>query len=190
MSHPARSRPEAAGRATRHRRAARARTLTGSALLAAGFLLWLWYHVTASGEAHSYTDGEAPPRSVQLHAADRYVLGYPGGLPAIQRAGVRAQALRCTAVTPTGGSTVLQLAVEPDGTKATDQIASFRAPGTGRVHVACQGLPAVYVDNASGDPSGVLLVAATVLLALGAPIALSGARGMWPAARRPVAASA
>lgn len=168
-----------------------ARTVAGLALVAVGVLLWAGYHVVARGEAHSYTDGAAPPAYVTLHAGARYTLGYPGGRPAAERQGVSPDALTCTA-TPRGGApTRLQVAAEASGTKATTQIASFRAPFGGPARVRCAGLSPVYVDNATGDPSGYLLVLATIALAVGVPVLLSAGRlvlaGRAPAEPEPAA---
>ena len=50
------------------------------------------------------------------------------------------------------------------------------ATDTGRAHIACTGVRAVYVDSVTGDPSGYLLLLATGALVVGVPLLLSGLR--------------
>lgn len=155
-----------------HRRAAAA----GLVLVVAGLLLWALYPFVAAEESHSFAPGQSAARLVHLHKGTHYQLGIPGGVRAARKAGVTPQALRCSAAPAGGSASSLAITAEQPDTKATNQIASFVAPFTARVHVTCSGLGAVYVDNAEADPSGYLLVSATVALVIGAPLLLAGVR--------------
>ncbi len=160
----------------------------GLLLVAAGLVLWGLYHAAATREQHSFTSGEAPPQNVQLHAGTTYRLGVPGGVAAELKVGVTPASLQCAAELTGGAVSRLSLTAEQTDTKATDQIASFRAPTTGPAHVACAQLSEVYVDNATSDPSGFLLVLATAALVVGVPLVLSGLRRRTPSSTPPAAA--
>jgi hypothetical protein len=76
----------------------------------------------------------------------------------------------------------LRTTPESSDTKATDVIGSFVAPVTGRIHVDCQHWGSVFVpdaDDASGDPSGWLLLLASLLLLVGGGTALSAGWSGW-----------
>jgi len=164
-------------------------TLGGLVLTLLGLGLWVLYRVQAGTEAHSFTPDSVAPRTVQLTAGHQYHLSIPGGVHVEPSLGVEPSLLACT-IAPTGGAAApLSLSAEDSGSKATNQIASFVAPYSGRVHIACTGLPQVFVDDADdvgGDLSGLWLVLATISLAIGLPMTLSALRG---SGRRPRPAS-
>jgi hypothetical protein len=141
------------------------------------------YRVLAGTEPHSYAQG-APPEAVRLIGGHTYSLAIRGGVPTEQQLGIPPTALRCAVSGPGIGVRPLTLRPEASDTKAINQIATFVAPVTGRVHLSCAGLTAVYVDdaaNAPADRAGLALLLATIALTLGIPLALSALRG----ARRP-----
>ncbi len=150
--------------------------VAGAALVALGALLWVVSRVVAGGEAHAFAPGHAPPRQVQLVQNHTYRLAIPGGVAAERRLDVDRSALTCYVQREGQDRLALRLTDEAADTKAVDTIASFVAPYGGRTHVSCAGLPRVYVEGTSGDPSGLLLVLATIALAVGVPLVLSGLR--------------
>lgn len=150
--------------------------VVGAVLVALGAVLWVLSRVVAGGEAHAFAPGHAPPRLVNLVANHTYRLAVHGGVGAEQRLGVPPARPSCTA-SPDGGQAVaLRLTAETSSTKAVDTIASFQAPFTGPAHLRCGGLPAVYVEGVGSDPSGWLLVLATIALTIGVALLLSGLR--------------
>lgn len=148
----------------------------GIALLVLGFGLWAVYRLSVSSERHAFAAGAIAPTYVEVTAGKTYRIAAPGGVQRESDAGVDPSALRCS-VTPQGAPAV-QLAITPEqaGSKATDQVATFVAPVTGKVHIDCRGGSEVFVDDAddaAADRSGLWLVLATIMLAIGAPVTLS-----------------
>lgn len=163
------------------------RTAAGVVLLVIGAGLWLAYRLLAGTEPHSYAQGVAPA-SVRLTAGQTYSLAIRGGMPAAQRLGIPPTALRCAASGPGIGVRPLTLRPEAADTKAINQIATFVAPVTGRVHVSCAGLTGVFVDDAADAPpdhAGLALLLATIALTLGVPLALSALRSSRRSRRSP-----
>jgi hypothetical protein len=150
--------------------------VAGAVLIALGALLWVLSRVAATGEAHAFAPGHAPPRQVQLVQNHTYRLAIPGGLPAERRVGVTPSALACQAQRAGEDRVALRLTDESTSTKAVDTIASFIAPYGGAAHLTCTGLRRVYVEGVGSDPAGLLLVLATIALAVGVPLLLSGLR--------------
>lgn len=150
----------------------------GVALLVLGLGFWAVFRITWGSEQHSYARGIAPTY-VQLQRGHTYSLDLRGGVAAERQLGLDPQALSCAA-TPPGGSPIgLRVTPESTGTKAINQIGTFVAPRTGRVHVDCNGLPALFVDNADNaqaDVSGWWLLLATAALTVGVPLTLSVVR--------------
>lgn len=149
-------------------------------LTIAGLALWALYRVQAGSEAHSFSPGALAPNTVHVTQAHIYHLSIPGGVQAENALGIDSSVLRCTIAPAGGAATGLAIAAEGDGSKATNQIASFFAPFTGRAHLACAGLPPVFVDDADDakpDLSGLWLVLATICLTIGIPLLLSVLRG-------------
>ena len=150
----------------------------GVVLVVLGAGLWLVFRLVAGTEAHAYSDGP-PPESVQIIKGHTYTLAIRGGVLAAQNLGVSPSTLRCTAASPQIGVRPLRVSPEASDTKAVNQIATFTAPVTGRVHVTCAGLGTVFVDdavNASADHAGLALLLATIALTVGIPLTLSAVR--------------
>lgn len=160
----------------------------GVLLIALGALCWLLYAIQSGREQHAYAHGGAPPNYVQLEAGQQYWIAIPGGVRSEVSAGLDPANLKCTLTRPDGNAEELTLAVENSDSNATDQIASFIADTSGQRHVDCTGIGSVYVDNAvdSGtDWSGVWLVLASVLLAIGFPLTLAALRAASKATDTP-----
>lgn len=153
---------------------------TAVVLVVLGLGMWAIYRLTTGGEQHSFARGGAAPTYVQVTAGKRYSIGVRDGVRAIKRLGIDPARLAC-GITPTGGQAQqLTITADADTTKAVNQVATFVAPLSGRVHIDCPGLIAVFVDNADDagtDPSGWWLVLATIALATGLPLLLSVLRG-------------
>lgn len=157
--------------------------VAGVALLVVGAGLWFGYRLLAGTEPHSYAQG-VPPEAVRLIRGHTYSLAIRGGVPAEQQLGIPPTALRCAVSGSRIGVRPLTLRPEASDTKAINQIATFAAPVTGRVHLSCAGLTAVFVDDAADAPpdhAGLVLLLATIALTLGIGLALSALRS----ARRP-----
>lgn len=141
-------------------------------------LLVLW-RIASGTEQHSWDRSAVPPAYAELVSGHSYAISLPGGVPAAHRQNVSPDSLSCS-ISGTGvGTQDLTLTTEQDGTKATQQIASFVSPVTGAVQVSCAHLPPVFVDdaeNARFDWAGVLVWAGAAALAVGLPLGLSSLR--------------
>jgi hypothetical protein len=157
-------------------------------LLAVGVLCWLSSRLAARTENHAYSTGAMPPTSVHVTAGRTYHLAYPGGVAALEGQGIDPGSLQCQWSQAGGSRHTLSLVTEPPTTLARNVVASFQADTTGAIHVACDALGAMFVDDADdakGDPSGWFLLVATLLLTAGVPLTLSGLRGAGPASAGP-----
>jgi len=168
--------------------------LAGGLLVLIGLVSWVVYAVQSRGEQHSYAPGKAPPTYVRLERGHTYWLAIPAGVPAVTAAGLDSTRLQCTAAAPGQAPGALNVAGEQTGTKLTTRIGSFVAGADGSVHIECKGIGDVYVDNAADagyDWSGLALVIASLALAIGLPLTLSGLRRLpQPAATPPPAEAA
>jgi hypothetical protein len=160
----------------------------GVVLVLAGLVSWALYAVQARAEQHSYTAGGNPPADVRIESGHTYWLAIHGGVQRETVLGVQPSTLQCTAAAPGQGPGALELVAQQKGTKATDQIASFVASFTGTVHIECDRIGPVYVDNAADagfDWSGAWLVLAALTLVIGIPLTLSALRRLPGRERRP-----
>jgi hypothetical protein len=167
--------------------------IAGALLILVGLGCWALYVKTSRSEPHAYAPSGSPPRYVQVEVGETYRIAIPGGVPAVIGAGVDFESLRCTAAAPGQGPGALNLALEKTGQDPTriepsepiNDIASFVAAQTERLHVECAGLGPVFVDDAEdsqSDSSGLWLILASLALLIGIPLILSVLRG---AGRRP-----
>jgi hypothetical protein len=147
----------------------------GVLLVVAGIALWVLYRYQSGRQPDSFTTGGAPPSYVHVTSGKTYWLSIAGGVQKETSLGLDPAALKCTAATPGAGATGLAIQAESADTKAINQIASFVAPSTGKLHIECRALGTVYVDDADGtfDYASLWLVLATIALVLGIPLALS-----------------
>ena len=73
----------------------------------------------------------------------------------------------------------MEISAERVDTKATNTVAHFVAPVSGRLHIDCRNWGTMFVpdaNNRSTDVAGAFLVAAIVLLTIGAGLGLSALR--------------
>jgi hypothetical protein len=148
-------------------------------LVLLGLVFWALYALESGSERHSYAHGGAPPTYVQLQARHTYWVAIPGGVASEAAAGLQPSALHCDATAVGQAPGALAVTAEQVGTKATDQIGSFVAASTASVHVTCDGIGTVFVDDAadaSFDWAGAWLVLAVIALTVGLPLTLSGLR--------------
>lgn len=164
------------------------RPAVAAAVLLAGIVCAALARLVAGTEQHSYSPGAVAPASVRVTEGHLYRLAVPGGVTALTRRGVDVTTPRCSYLA--GGGVARPLTVQAAGadTKATDEVGTFVAPVGGNLHVDCLGWGPLFVDDADDaapDVSGWLLVATTVLLTVGAGLALSAARSASLGRRRP-----
>jgi hypothetical protein len=148
----------------------------------------LW-RVVSAGEHQPFAPGATPPSSVHVTRDKTYHLAVPGGVGALQSAGVPTitsstggsdtLALQCVWAVPGHSAQSLAVSAETVDTKAVDTVAAFNAPLTGRIRVRCDEWGTMFVPDADGhpgDPAGWYLVLTIVLLSVGVGLGLSALR--------------
>lgn len=129
-----------------------------------------------SSQALSTSRG-APPRYVHLSAGDTYMLSVPGGIGALNAAGLPQASIVCTSTDAASGQVnTLSLVAEPADSRATTAFARFTAVTTGLVAIDCLRWGAVYVDDADDAPRDMAfgyLLACAITLSIGAGLLLS-----------------
>jgi len=161
------------------------RGVAGVVLLLIGLAALGGWRLFSGAESQPFANGATPPATVHVTQNRTYSLAVPGGLPAMERAGVpttpsnAGDQLSLECAWSIGGTAAQSLTVTPEhvGTKAETTVAHFIAPATGDMRITCAHWGAMYVpdsDDRSGDPSGWMLVLATITLTLGGALALSG----------------
>jgi hypothetical protein len=150
-------------------------------LVILGGVCWAGFRALSGSENHAYSPGSVPPHTVRVTAGHTYELAYPGGVAALAGQGVDPASLQCQ-WSQRGSSTRQALAV--DGADPTtverNAVGQFLAPVSGAIHIACDSLGTMFVDDADdshADSAGWLLAAATIALTIGVPLALSALRG-------------
>lgn len=157
------------------------RLAVGVLLVLVGLVFWALYALLSGGERHSYAALANPPKYVRLVAGHQYWISVHGGVRREAELGVSPGALQCTAAGQGQAAVALSVTAERSDTKAIDQIASFTPEFSGYVQVQCQGIGLVYVDDAADAPrdwAGTWLLFASLSLAVGLPLTLSGIRGV------------
>lgn len=152
--------------------------VVGGLLVFAGLLSWVLYALSTGHERHSFTRGGDPAAYVDLVAGRTYHLAIPGGSQTEQSLGLDPTKLRCTAAESGQPPATLSVAAESNP-KAINRIGSFTAGRSGSFRISCTGIGPVYVDDAEDagfDWSGLWLVLASVMLAVGLPLTLTGMR--------------
>jgi hypothetical protein len=154
--------------------------IAGPVVVIVALAVWALFVLQSNKETHSYNHGDnPPPANVELKKGATYGVALHGGVAREVARGLVPGTLQCTATKQGQAPGPLQVNAEAQGTKATDRIGWFVAEFGGRVHVECAGIGTVFIDNAEDagfDWSGVWLVLASVLLAIGLPLTLSGLR--------------
>lgn len=147
-----------------------------------------------------FDSGATPPSAVQLTRGHTYSIAVPGGVGAMLAHGVPTRVvngqtvmnLQCTwtRAGQAASGQPLTVAAESTDTKAENTVARFVSPVSGRVRVYCAGWGAVFVPDSGDRPydwAGLALLLATILLTVGAALALSELRTAFA---RPRAGSA
>ncbi len=168
--------------------------LVGLALLGA-------WRVIGGSQNLPFDNGATPPSSVAVTAGKTYSLAVPGGVPAMLARGVPTRVLdeqtvinlQCTWSNAADGSgpagiddQPLSVSPEAVGTKAETTVAHFVAPRTGQLRVYCSGWGAMFVPDSNDrahDWAGLALLLATILLTIGAALALAELRAVLTRAR-------
>jgi hypothetical protein len=135
--------------------------IVGPLLAIAGLVCWALYVRATNTEHHSYAHGGNPPTYVKVEAGTTYGIAIHGGVGREGKLGLEPGTLQCTAARHGEAPSPLELSAESVDTKATDRIGSFVSNVNGEITVQC---------------SGIWLVFASVLLAIGLPLTLSGLR--------------
>lgn len=150
--------------------------LAGPLLVLVGLACWALYVKQSRSQPHAYSHGANPPSYVRLLAGQTYWISVRGGVARVAELGIDPTALHCTAARTGETPGAVQLVTETSDTKENDRIASFVSTVSGQVQIRCDGIGAVYVDNAADAPydwSGFWLVLTSITLAVGLPLTLS-----------------
>jgi len=146
-------------------------------LLALGIIFAALYRVENSREHHSYNAGAQAPFAVQVTGGKQYEISTPGGVKRLAKHGIAGGNVTCTYQTGAGVAPQ-NLAVTALGsdTRTVHAVATFVAPISGALHIACGGLSSVFVDdadNAPADPAGLFILLTTISLTAGAALGMS-----------------
>jgi hypothetical protein len=153
--------------------------IVGALLVVAGLGFWALYVQQTGNGGHSYNRGGSPASSVRLLSGETYWISIHGGVDREVELGLDPPALQCTAALDGQSPGALDIVAQTRDSKATNEIASFVSSISGSVHIECEGLDAVYIDDAEDAPfdsSGAWLILASLALVIGLPLTLSGLR--------------
>jgi hypothetical protein len=171
------------------RRAAPTRAIAAVVALLLGLVCLAGWRVIGGSQNLPFDSGATPPSSVEVTRDHTYSIAVAGGVGALLAHHVPTRVvdgqdvvnLECTwapAASP-GAGQPLTVSDEATGSKAENTVGHFVAPLSGRVRVFCDGWGAVFVpdsDDRSHDWAGLSLLLATILLTVGAALALSELR--------------
>lgn len=166
-----------------------------AALILIGLGSWGLWRVLSGSEDLPFADDASPPASSHVTKDQTYSLAVPGGVQALLARGIppanggngNTIGLQCNWSPSAGETRSLEIDPESTSSKATNTIAHFASPITGRLHVDCDGWGAVFIPDADDRPSdtaGWALVIAILSLTIGAGLGLSAMRATWERARR------
>jgi hypothetical protein len=130
-------------------------------------------------ESHAYSSG-SPSSGFQLTAGREYQLAVRGGRDTLAARPDVLNQPQCSASVRAGPATALRIAMLPADSRATNVLATFIAPATGRTEIACAGWGPVFVDDsddATFDRSGLFLLLAIGTLTAGTALALAAWHG-------------
>ena len=176
------------------RRGGPTRALAAVASLLIGLALVGAWRVVGGSQNLPFDSGASPASSVQVTRGHTYSIAVPGGVGAMLAHDVPTRVvdgqdvlnLQCTwtsAASAASASSPLPLTVsaEATGTKAENTVGHFVSPVSGRVRVYCAGWGAMFVPDSDDRPydwAGLLLLLATILLTVGAALALTELRAV------------
>jgi hypothetical protein len=155
-------------------------------LLALAIVFAVLYWIENHSEHHSYNAGARAPQTVHVTKNKQYEISVPGGVKRLAAEGIPGGNVTCTYTTSTvTGSVGQALSVTALGsdTRTVHAVATFVAPVTGQIHIACAHVASVFVDDAddvSADPAGLFIVLTTIALTLAAALGLSALYGRPP----------
>jgi len=161
--------------------------VSGALLLASVAFLGLW-QVTDDSQSHAYNRGAMPPTMVALTAGKQYQISTAEGPEAL--AARHTNTLKDACTWSEGGSAPQTLAVTPvaSDSRSTHVVATFIAPASGDLHIACPAWGAVWVDNADDAPTdlaGLFLLLGVITLTSGVILGMTALyrRSLEPAGR-------
>lgn len=162
--------------------------VVGGALLLSSFaFLGLW-QIADDSQNHAYNPGAMPPTMVALTAGKQYQLSTADGPEAL--AAQHRNTVRDACTWSEGGSAPQNLAVTPvaSDSRSTHVVATFIAPASGDLHIACPVWGAVWVDDADDAPTdlaGLFLLLGVITLTSGVILGLTALyrRSAEPAGR-------
>jgi hypothetical protein len=151
------------------------------ALFSAGLLLTsiaflgLW-RIADDTQNHAYNPGATPPTMVALTAGRQYQLSTADGPDGL--AARRVDTVRDACAWSAAGSAPQTLAITPvaSDSRSTHVVATFVAPASGDLHIACPVWGAVWVDDANDAPidlAGLFLLLAVITLTGGVILGLT-----------------
>ena len=161
--------------------------LSGGLLLSSIAFLGLW-RIADDSQNHAYNPGAVPPTMVALTAGKQYQISTADGPEAL--AAQHTNTLKDACTWSEGGSAPQTLAVTPiaSDSRSTHVVATFVAPASGDLHIACPAWGAVWVDDADDAPTdlaGLFLLLGVITLTSGVILAFTALyrRSVEPAGR-------
>lgn len=160
----------------------------GVGLLVLALVLFGGSRLLSNAQLHAYDHDATPAATYHLTAGKTYQLSSATPVKELVQDGLIGDGIQltCTARSTSGAQSELSI----ESTKTDDRnlhlFATFRADTTGAVTVVCDGLGAVFVDdadNAEPDYSGLLMLLSIVFGVVGVSLALSGAYALSEARR-------
>lgn len=136
--------------------------------------------LVAGAQRHAYDAHATPPATYSVTAGRDYQLSTSAGVDALVKSGVIANGAQpsCLAIGEDGVQTPLQLDSVRDDPRDLHVFANWHSAITDQVHIACNGVPAVFLDDADDSPpdySAPLILLAAVLGVIGVVLLASGA---------------
>ena len=149
--------------------------ISGGLLLSSIAFLGLW-QIADDSQNHAYNRGAVPPTMVALTAGKQYQISTAGGPEAL--AARHTNTLKDACTWTEGGSAPQTLALTPvaSDSRSTHVVATFIAPASGDLHIACPVWGAVWVDDADDAPTdlaGLFLLLGVITLTSGVILGLS-----------------
>ena len=136
--------------------------------------------LVSGAQRHAYDPHATPPATYAVTAGQDYQLSSSKGVEALDKSGAIATGAqpRCVTTSEDGVQTPMQLDSVRDDPRDLHVFASWHSTITDQVHISCNGVPAVFLDDADDSPpdySAPLIVLATLLGAIGVVMIASGA---------------
>lgn len=166
------------------------RAFAAVASLLIGLALVGAWRVVGGTQNLPFDSGASPASTVQLTRGHTYSIAVPGGVGAMLARDVPTRVvdgqdvlnLQCTWTSAASANPLpLTVSAEATGTKAENTVGHFVSPVSGRVRVYCAGWGAMFVPDSNDRPydwAGLSLLLATILLTVGAALALTELRAV------------